>query len=92
VTTFGCIAAKDWMPADDATLVKKLKAAGAIILAKSSMPGRCSFQSCRNLNHVNFIIFYVNVHIDVYIMRIYLSCCPLQTGPQAGSPHPPYPA
>jgi len=39
-TTFGCVAAKDWVPAEDATLITKLKAAGAVILAKSSMPGR----------------------------------------------------
>ena len=38
-TTYGSIKAKDNMPTEDATLVKKLKDAGAIVLAKSTMPG-----------------------------------------------------
>lgn len=38
VTTFGSIAQSGYMPNDDATVVKKLKAAGAIILAKTAMP------------------------------------------------------
>jgi len=37
-TTFGSIAEDGYMPADDATAIKKLKAAGAIILAKTAMP------------------------------------------------------
>ncbi|KIV77332.1 hypothetical protein PV11_09136 [Exophiala sideris] len=38
VTTYGSIVAKDYVPAEDATLVAKLKAAGAIVLAKTTMP------------------------------------------------------
>lgn len=38
MTTFGSIAQDGYVPADDATAIKKLKAAGAIILAKTAMP------------------------------------------------------
>ncbi len=38
-TTYGSIVAKDNVPSEDATLVAKLKAAGAIVLAKTTMPG-----------------------------------------------------
>ncbi len=38
MTTFGSIAQSGYMPNDDATVIKKLKTAGAIILAKTSMP------------------------------------------------------
>lgn len=37
-TTYGSVAAKDHIPAEDATLVKKLRDAGAVILAKTTMP------------------------------------------------------
>lgn len=40
ITTYGSIKAKDNVPTEDATLVTKLKDAGAIVLAKSTMPGR----------------------------------------------------
>lgn len=39
-TTFGSVVAKDFVPQEDATAVRKLKSAGAIILAKTSMPGK----------------------------------------------------
>jgi amidase len=39
-TTFGSIAAQNFLPTEDATIVTKLKNAGAIILAKSSMAGK----------------------------------------------------
>lgn len=42
VTTYGSIIAKDHIPTEDATIVKKMKSEGAIILAKSTMPGRLS--------------------------------------------------
>jgi amidase len=38
MTTFGSIAQSGYMPNDDATVIKKLKAAGAVILAKTAMP------------------------------------------------------
>jgi amidase len=38
-TTYGSIIAKDHVTGQDATVVKKLKEAGAIVLAKSTMPG-----------------------------------------------------
>jgi amidase len=38
MTTFGSLALDGYMPRDDATVIKKLKAAGAIILAKTAMP------------------------------------------------------
>jgi amidase len=38
MTTFGSIALDGYMPRDDATVIRKLKAAGAIILAKTAMP------------------------------------------------------
>lgn len=38
-TTYGSVKAKDNVPTEDATLVRKLKDAGAIVIAKSSMPG-----------------------------------------------------
>ena len=38
MTTFGSIAEDGYMPQDDATAIKKLKAAGAIILAKTTLP------------------------------------------------------
>ncbi|ETN43035.1 uncharacterized protein HMPREF1541_02193 [Cyphellophora europaea CBS 101466] len=37
-TTYGSVAAKGHIPKEDATLVKKLRGAGAIVLAKTSMP------------------------------------------------------
>lgn len=37
-TAFGSKACKDYIPSKDATLVSKLKAAGAVILGKSTMP------------------------------------------------------
>ncbi|CAH0022439.1 unnamed protein product [Clonostachys rhizophaga] len=36
--TYGSIVAKDYIPDEDATVVAKLKSAGAIILAKTTMP------------------------------------------------------
>jgi Asp-tRNA(Asn)/Glu-tRNA(Gln) amidotransferase A subunit family amidase len=39
-TTYGSIIAKNHVPLEDSTVVKKLKDAGAIILAKSTMPGK----------------------------------------------------
>ena len=53
-TTYGSIKARDNVPVEDATLVKKLKDAGAIILAKSSMPG--IFPLCRLVISTNIII------------------------------------
>ena len=41
-TTYGSIVAKDNVPDEDATVVKKLKDAGAIILGKTTMPGMAS--------------------------------------------------
>ncbi|QFU01108.1 Glutamyl-tRNA(Gln) amidotransferase subunit A [Halomonas sp. THAF5a] len=38
MTTFGSIAQDGYQPRDDATVIKKLKAAGAIILAKTALP------------------------------------------------------
>ena len=38
ITTFGSITCKDYLPDEDATLIKLLKDAGAIILAKTTMP------------------------------------------------------
>ena len=38
ITTFGSVAAKDYIPERDAHLVTKLRAAGAIILGKACMP------------------------------------------------------
>jgi Asp-tRNA(Asn)/Glu-tRNA(Gln) amidotransferase A subunit family amidase len=38
MTTFGSAAQNGYVPEDDATAIKKLKAAGAIILAKTAMP------------------------------------------------------
>lgn len=37
-TTYGSIAARDHIPSEDATLIKKFKAAGAIILCKATLP------------------------------------------------------
>lgn len=37
-TTFGSVAFEDYVPDEDATIVKKLKDAGAIILAKTNLP------------------------------------------------------
>ena len=48
-TTFGSIIAKDHVTDRDATVVKKLKEAGAIVLAKSTMPGMF-FKSTKSLN------------------------------------------
>ena len=38
VTTFGSIAAKDYLPEKDATTIRLMREAGAIILAKNAMP------------------------------------------------------
>src|ERR1700720_3552009 len=38
MTTFGSIAEDGYLPRDDATAIKKLKSAGAVILAKTAMP------------------------------------------------------
>lgn len=43
VTTYGSKIFKDNIPDEDATLVKKLKAAGAVIIAKTSLPGKNGF-------------------------------------------------
>jgi amidase len=48
-TTFGSIIAKDHVTDREATVVKKLKEAGAIVLAKSTMPGMF-FKSTKSLN------------------------------------------
>ena len=39
-TTFGSVVAKDHVPMEDATLVRRLRRAGAVILAKGSLPGK----------------------------------------------------
>lgn len=39
-TTYGSVVAKDNVPSEDATLVAKLKQSGAIVLAKTAMPGK----------------------------------------------------
>ena len=44
-TTYGSVKAKENVPTEDATLVRKLKDAGAIVIAKSSMPGMSLFPS-----------------------------------------------
>ena len=50
VTTYGSIVAKDNIPSSDATVVRKLKAAGAIVLAKTSMPDfACGFVSTSSI-------------------------------------------
>lgn len=41
-TTFGSVIAKDFLPEEDATVITKLRRAGAIILAKASLPGKSS--------------------------------------------------
>jgi amidase len=38
MTTFGSLALDGYMPAEDATVIKKLKAAGGVILSKTAMP------------------------------------------------------
>jgi amidase len=48
-TTYGSIIAKDHVTDRDATVVKKLKEAGAIVLAKSTMPGMF-FKSMKSLS------------------------------------------
>jgi amidase len=37
-TTFGSVAFTDYVPEDDATVIKKLREAGAVILAKTNLP------------------------------------------------------
>lgn len=50
-TAFGSVACKNYVPEQDATLVRKLKDAGAIILAKSTMPDwAASWFSTSSLN------------------------------------------
>ncbi|RCV87418.1 amidase [Vreelandella rituensis] len=51
MTTFGSIAQDGYQPRDDATVIKKLKAAGAIILAKTALPDFASswFGFCSKL-------------------------------------------
>ncbi len=39
-TTYGSIVAKGNVPTEDATVVRKLKEAGAIVLGKTTMPGK----------------------------------------------------
>jgi amidase len=39
-TTFGSPIARDFVPEQDATVITKLKTAGAVILAKSALPGK----------------------------------------------------
>jgi amidase len=43
ITTYGSIVAAENVPSEDATVITKLKEAGAIILAKTTMPGKISF-------------------------------------------------
>jgi Amidase len=40
ITTYGSVKAKGHLPREDATVIQRLKDAGAIILAKSTMPGK----------------------------------------------------
>jgi amidase len=39
-TTYGSVVAKNNVPSEDATLITKLKESGAIVLAKTAMPGK----------------------------------------------------
>ena len=48
-TTFGSIIANDHVIEKDASVIRKLKEAGAIVLAKSTMPGMF-FKSTKSLN------------------------------------------
>lgn len=41
-TAYGSIIAKDNRPSEDATLITRLKAAGALILGKTAMPGKAT--------------------------------------------------
>jgi len=38
ITTFGSVAARDYLPAKDATAMTRLRVAGAILLAKTTLP------------------------------------------------------
>lgn len=57
-TTYGNLRCKH-IPTEDATLVKRLKNAGAIVLAKSSMPGMMEhlFMSFAEVDHSRFCCF-----------------------------------
>jgi amidase len=48
-TTYGSIIANDHVIEKDASVIRKLKEAGAIVLAKSTMPGT-SFRSVKSLS------------------------------------------
>jgi Amidase len=75
-TTYGSVKAQDNVPTKDATLVKKLKDAGAVVLAKSTMPGTYISKSL-TLNQS---------------LRAMDSNNGLQTGRHLGSRPPPSPA
>lgn len=44
VTTYGSIIFKDHVPKGDATVVKRLKDAGAVVIAKTTLPGISSLE------------------------------------------------
>ncbi|RFU34153.1 hypothetical protein B7463_g2147, partial [Scytalidium lignicola] len=51
ITTYGSIVAAENIPTEDATLIKKLKKSGAIILAKTTMPDfATSWFSCSSIS------------------------------------------
>ena len=45
ITTNGCPELKDYVPAEDATVVKRLKDAGGILLGKTNVPEMCTLAS-----------------------------------------------
>ena len=53
-TAYGNVSCKH-IPTEDSTLVRKLREAGAVIMAKSTMPGRyCIYQSCGSRSLILF--------------------------------------
>ena len=94
-TSFGSIAAKNHIPDQDATLISNLKRSGAIIIAKSTMPGK--WTCCVTSKYANIIcpieigLYHGSLHplfprlLAIHIVSLGTLVAPVQ-GPVLPSP------
>ena len=72
MTTFGSIAQDGYQPEDDATVVKKMKAAGAIILAKTALPDlqHHGLGSARSKVKPRIHMFYHMIQVVLVVVQL----------------------